>query len=192
MRERSATTAKRAPILSGLLFFCVISIASPVNAAIVATFFSHDWGTKGSRLYFPHAFLELHGSPDAGGPEVEGNFGFTAKLITPALLVAKTAGDVVSGDADYVRASTPHLSMTLTDDQYQALTRQIDTWRSAPGNVYWLKGRNCVNFVADLANTLGLKVKLTPDLEMKPGSFLDQLARDNRAASLQTGRASDR
>lgn len=177
--EQTRAAAKRAPIFAGCAFFCVISITSTARAAVVVTFYSHDWGVTGSQLYFPHAFVELHGSPDAGGPPVEGNYGFTAKLITPALLVAKTTGEVVDGDAAYVKESHPHLSRTLSDDQYFALIRAIDAWRVAPGNVYWLKGRNCVSFVADLAGVLGLKVNLTRDLILKPGSFLDQLARDN-------------
>ncbi|MDB5440661.1 MAG: hypothetical protein JWM33_3088, partial [Caulobacteraceae bacterium] len=130
MSEQPRAVAPRAPYVAPqgpgialFLFFCVISIASPVNAAVVATFFSHDWGTNGSRLYFPHAFVEIHGSPDAGGPQVEANYGFTAKLITPALLVAKTAGEVVSGDAAYVKESQPHLSLTLSDSQYEGLVR---------------------------------------------------------------------
>ncbi|MDB5441377.1 MAG: hypothetical protein JWM33_3804, partial [Caulobacteraceae bacterium] len=143
----------------------------------------------GSRLYFPHAFIELRGSPDAGGPQVEANYGFTARLITPALLVAKTAGEVVSGDAAYLKESRPHLSLSLTDGQYEALMHEIDGWRAPPGNVYWLKGRNCVSFVADLAAVLGLKVNLTANLLLKPGSFLEQLARDNPSTAVATTEA---
>jgi hypothetical protein len=61
----------------------------------------------------------------------------------------------------------------------------IDKWRNAPQPSYRLNGRNCIDFVADVATALGLKAPVIPRLMKKPRSYLDQIARLN--ASLIAG-----
>lgn len=157
----------------------LLAVGRPAAAAVTITFYSHDLGSS-----FPHAFVLLRGTPDAGGVPVDANYGFTAKRITPAILKGSVQGDIESANPVYVAHSQPHWRMVLSDGQYAAALATIEQWRAIPGRSYDLKRRNCVHFVADLARTLGMTVVETRKLMGKPRSFLDDVYRRNEALKL--------
>jgi hypothetical protein len=176
LRTRAISRIGRA----ALSLIAVWLISQPAHAAVLATFYSHDLKMQGGDMVFPHAFVRFTGVREAGGDPVDSNVGFTAKSVTPALLFGNVPGEVIGGgDETYIRASKAHLAITLTDAQYDALLAEVDVWRHPPGSIYALKGHNCVSFVADMAQALGLVVHMTPELMMKPASFLTQVAKDN-------------
>ncbi|MDB5689665.1 MAG: hypothetical protein JWL91_1541 [Sphingomonas bacterium] len=160
--------------LLALLLLCAAAL--PAQAAVTITFYSHEFGSS-----FPHAFILLEGAPDAGGAPVSGNYGFTAKRVTPAILMGSVEGDIESAGPAYVGNSRPHWRMTLSDGQYAAVLAVMQRWNAIPGRSYNLNRRNCVHFVADMARTLGLDVVEPKELMLKPRSFLQSLLARNAA-----------
>lgn len=145
---------------------------SSARAAVTLAFYSRDLSDNS----FPHAFILVTGATDADpAHRIDDNYGFTAKSVTPALLMGRVAGEVIAVNAGYLRHSQPHLRMTLTDAQYAAVMATVARWRGLPAPSYDLGHRNCVFFVGDVARTLGLRVEDAPALMKKPRSYLQHL-----------------
>lgn len=142
-----------------------LCLAQPVSAAVTITFWSHDQDQS-----FPHAFFALEGTPDAGGDPVDANYGFTAKAVTPAILLGTVGGKVEESKPGYMRRSDARFSVVLSDAQYAAIQALIAEWTAQSG--YNLNKRNCVHFVAEAARRSGLTVPHLPKLMKKPKSFL--------------------
>ena len=143
-------------------------------AAVTITFWSHELGNS-----FPHAFVTLRGTPDAGGPPVDGNWGFTAKSITPAILMGSVAGKVDSLAPGYIRSSDAQFSVVLTDAQYGDVLRLFEEWGERGDSHYNLNTRNCVTFVQEAARRSGLQTVEFPKLMKKPRSFLQAVSAAN-------------
>lgn len=152
-------------ILALLVAGWLLTLSIPASAAVVITFWSHDQDEN-----FPHAFFALKGIPDAGGPAIDANFGFTAKAVTPAILLGTVGGKVEDNKAGYMRRSDARFSLVLTDAQYAEVQALIAEWTEQSG--YNLNKRNCVHFVAEAARRAGLTVPHLPKLMKKPRSFL--------------------
>lgn len=158
-----------------LAFLFLALFCEPAVAGVTITFYSHQLGSS-----FPHAFVLLEGKPN-DGIVVGGNFGFSAKHLSPAILLGSVEGEIESSGPDYVAHSQAHWRMNLSEAQYDAVRSTVDKWRRMSGKSYNLKQRNCVSFVADVARSLGLDVVEAPKLMMKPQSFLDDLYHRNEA-----------
>ena len=163
MIERSATRLRLA-----LLVFFLFGFQAPAAASVEVAFYSRELGGNN----FPHAFVALRGTIDATGETVDTTYGFTAKAVTPALLFGSVAGEVVVEGERQVARSDRQFSVTLTDDRYVALMAVVERWRSAPQPSYNLNRRNCVHFVAELAEAAGLRVERVDRLMKRPRSFL--------------------
>ncbi|HJQ16798.1 MAG TPA: hypothetical protein VJ859_07330 [Allosphingosinicella sp.] len=158
-------------VLCGLLAtFCV-----PAAAAVEVAFYSKEFGAT-----FPHAFITVKGSVDTSGEKVDASYGFTAKSISPGLLMHAVPGEIVPSSAAYIAHSNRHFAMTLNDAEYAALLATVDKWRTHAQPSYDLNRRNCVFFVADVAATLGLKAETPKALMKKPRSYLQSLVAANR------------
>jgi hypothetical protein len=168
--------AFRLPRLTAFLAAALLAIAAaPGWAAVSITFYSKELGAT-----FPHAFVILEGTPDRGGPRIEEDYGFTAKTVSPAILWGKVAGEVVTDNsAGYNKGSDAHFTVALTDPEYDAVMATIARWRSAKQPSYDLDRHNCVHFVAELAEAIGMTAD-TGKLMKKPRSFLETLAERNR------------
>jgi hypothetical protein len=159
-----------------LLFLFVASIAMPASAAVTLTFLSRDLGVN-----FPHAFVETTGATDADpATPIHANYGFTAKAISPSILLGPVTGEVMAVDENYIQGSERHFSLTLSDAQYAAFLKLVDEWRALPGRSYDLHKRNCVHFVEAIAKFIGLTVDHADALLLKPRSFLDEVAFENK------------
>ena len=136
-----------------------LAVALPAQAAVTITFWSHELGNS-----FPHAFFTLRGVPDAGGAPVDVNYGFTAKSVTPAILMGPVAGKLDIAKPGYIAGSTAQFSLALTDAQYADILALVALW-GGPGEEsrYRLNTHNCVHFVQEAARRAGLT-----DLE-RPG-----------------------
>lgn len=150
-----------------------LGTALPAQAAVTITFWSHEFGND-----FPHAFFMLRGVPDAGGPPVEINYGYTAATITPAILFGRVPARIDVAKPGYMRGSDAQFSMTLTDAQYREMLSLVAEW-AHPDVDYDLNTRNCVHFVKEAARRLGLSGVDHPRLMKKPRSYVKAVAAAN-------------
>ena len=161
-------------VLRALFTAVLLLVAFPAAAEVRVTFYSHVWNAGGDGMY-PHAFIRITGQPAWAQAPVDETYGFTTKQ--QALVFFKARGHVEAADAGYVSRSVPHFWVEITDDQYRALRERIDTWSRPPGSDYNLNRRNCIHFVADLAQHLGLEAAATNHL--KPEVFLAETTKLN-------------
>lgn len=160
------------PLTAMLLW---LATALPAQAAVTITFWSHEFGND-----FPHAFFSLRGVPDAGGPPVDVNYGYTAKTITPAILFGAVPARIDIAKPGYMKGSDAQFSMVLTDGQYREMLSLVAEW-AHPDVDYLLNSRNCVHFVKEAARRLGLVGLDRPELMKKPRSYVKAVAEANAA-----------
>jgi len=158
--------------LAVALFFA--AFASPAFASVEIGFYSRELGTN-----FPHAFVVLRGTVDATGERVDTSLGFTAHSVTPAILLGSVRGEVEVLEAGYIARSDRQFAVTLTDEQYRAVLRIAEEWRSAPQPSYNLRRHSCVHFVSAIAQAIGLRVENAERLMNKPRSFLQLVRSEN-------------
>lgn len=162
-----------------------LGVALPAHAAVTVTFWSHESGNS-----FPHAFITLRGVPDAGGPPVDADYGFTAKTISPAILFGNVAGRVEPSPRAYIDSSDAQFSVVLTDEQYAQVLALVAAWDEKTGDgTYNLNKRNCVHFVKEAARVAGLSGLDQPKLMKKPRSYLlsVQAANESRVTKVNLG-----
>lgn len=164
------------PLLRLIALFCLcVGYALPAQAAVTITFWSHELGNS-----FPHAFFTLRGVPDSGGAPVDTNVGFTAKSVSPALLMGPVAGRLDIAKPSYVASSDAQFSVVMTDAQYIAVLRLVDAWSEGKSDsVYRLGDHNCVHFVKEAAGLVGLSALHQPRLMKKPRSYLKAVLAGN-------------
>jgi hypothetical protein len=170
---RSLFLSRLAAMLALLLAF----LASPAAAAVSVTFWSKELGGS-----FPHAFITVEGTPDRGGPRVDEDYGFSAKTISPAILMGRVKGEVLTDNSrGYIAGSDKHFTLTLTDAEYDALMATVQRWRTMKQPSYDLDKQNCVHFVGQIAASLGMKADPIKGLMKKPRAFLVAVTNANRA-----------
>jgi hypothetical protein len=153
-------------ILLSLLLLCA-GLTTPARAEVVVSFYSHDFGDR-----FPHAFIVLKGKIDATGEVVDVNYGFTASSVSPAILLGAVKGEVQTSKPDYIAKSDRQFDVTVDDTTYARLMAKIAEWRDRGQPSYSLNKRNCVHFVMEMAEVVGLTVNRKSKLFKKPKSFL--------------------
>lgn len=153
-------------ILLFLLLFCA-GLTAPARAEVVVSFYSHDFGDR-----FPHAFIVLKGRLDATGEVIDANYGFTATSVSPAILLGSVKGEVQTSKPDYIAKSDRQFDVTVDDATYVRLMAKVAEWRDRKQPSYSLNKRNCVHFVMELAEVVGLTVNRKSKLFKKPKSFL--------------------
>lgn len=163
------------PLLAVLLLLGSFLGAAPAFAAVTMTFWSHELGNS-----FPHTFFTLRGQPDSGGAPVDVNYGFTAKSVSPAILMGTVAGRLDISKPHYIDGSDAQFSVVLTDAQYAAVLTLIAAWDDKTGDGrYNLNTRNCIHFVKEAARIAGLTGLDHPKLMKKPRSYLQAVAAAN-------------
>ena len=153
-------------ILLSLLMLCA-GLTTPARAEVVVSFYSHDFGDR-----FPHAFIVMKGTLDATGEAVAANYGFTAVSVSPAILFGSVKGKVESSKPDYIEKSDRQFDVTVDDATYGRILAKVAEWRDREQPSYSLNKRNCVHFVMELAEVVGLTVNRKSKLFKKPKSFL--------------------
>ena len=162
---------RRAGLWLRLLALLLLAFSAPAAAAVEIAFYSRELGGNN----FPHAFIGLHGTVDSTGEQVDTSFGFTAHSVTPAILFGSVQGEVeVEGERQIAR-STRQFALVLPEERYRAVLAVIERWRSRPQPSYNLNHANCVHFVAELAEAVGLRVERVPRLMKRPRSFLEHV-----------------
>ena len=162
-----------------LIACCALWLAlwpAAAEAAVEIRFYSKELGAS-----FPHAFVELEGEDERTGEKVHANYGFTARVLSPAILMGSVTGDVMSVSASYVRSSDRHFSFVLSDAEYDKVKATIEKWRQLKQPSYNLNRQNCVFFVADVAASLGMRADTPKALMKKPRSYSEFLVTSNRS-----------
>ncbi|MDY0959047.1 hypothetical protein SOM26_10160 [Sphingomonas sp. CFBP8993] len=155
--------------------FLMCAWALPAQAAVTITFWSHELGNS-----FPHTFFSLRGTVDANGAPVDANYGFTARSISPALLMGTVKGRLDISKPFYISTSDAQFSYVMTDAQYADILALVAAWDEKTGDSHYnLNQRNCVHFVQEAARRLGLVGLDHPDLMKKPRSYLKAVAQAN-------------
>lgn len=150
-----------------------VGTAPPATAAVTVTFWSHELGND-----FPHAFLTLRGTIDATGQPVDVSYGFTARSISPAILMGKVKSRMDVTKPGYIRRSDAQFSVTVTDAQYGAVLALVQAW-SGNRVPYDLDTANCIHFTKEAARLLGLTGLDQPRLMRRPRSYLQAVAAAN-------------
>lgn len=160
------------------LALLVALLPAPAAAQVVATFWSHDRDQN-----YEHAFIVLQGTIESTGERVDTNIGFTARRISPLVLIRSVEGQMETVSAGYIARATsrPHFSVTLDDAGYARLMAFVTRWRSAPQPNYNLNRRNCVHFVMEAAAVLGLTVNRQSRHFRAPRQFLEEVTALNPA-----------
>ena len=154
-----------------LLAFLLFGLPGPAAAAVEIAFYSRELGGDN----FPQAFVALRGTLDATGERVDTTYGFTAKAVTPALLFGSVAGEIVVEGERQIARSDRQFALTLSDARYAAVMAVVEEWRSRPQPSYNVNRRNCVHFIAALAEAAGLRVESVQRLMKRPRSFLQHV-----------------
>jgi hypothetical protein len=150
--------------------------AAPVAAAVQITFYSHELGSS-----FPHAFVVIQGVLDRGGPRIDEDYGFTAKSVSPAILMGAVKGEVVTDNkAGYTSNSNRHFTLAISDSEYDRAMAVVERWRTRAQPSYDLGSRNCIHFVAEIAASIGMRADTPKRLMRKPRSYLEFLTEANR------------
>lgn len=157
--------------IARLAALLLVLAAWPAQAAVTLTFWTRELGN-----YFPHAFVTLKGTTDAG-EAVDTSYGFTARSIGPGMLFGSVKGRIDITNKAYMRRSNALFSVVLTDEQYAAVRRLRDEWDAETGDAtYNMNRRNCVHFVGEVARRAGLVVEEPRKLMKRPTSFTRSLA----------------
>lgn len=163
----------RPSLRRGLALLALLLFAgqAPAFAAVELAFYSRELGGNN----FPHAFIVLHGTLDATGEAIDTSLGFTARAVTPALLFGSVSGEVEVEGPRQIARSDRQFAITLSDDQYRLVMAVVERWRGRPQPSYNLNRANCVVFVSEVAEAVGLRVEIDRRLTKRPRSFLQRV-----------------
>jgi hypothetical protein len=149
-------------------FLLFLLLPAPAAAAVEIAFYSRELGGNN----FPHAFVVLKGNVDSTGERVDTALGFTARSVTPAILLGSVTGEVQIERPQQIARSDRQFAVLLSDERYAAVMATVERWRLARQPSYNLNRANCVHFVAELARAAGLRVEQAERLMKRPRSFL--------------------
>ena len=88
---------------------------------------------------------------------------------------------MVEGERQIAR-SDRQFALTLTDEQYAAVMAVVERWRTRRQPSYNLSRRNCVHFVAEIAEASGLRVDYPPPADEAPALLSAAYPRPQSAA----------
>jgi hypothetical protein len=159
--------------LSVLIAAIALAWSPAAWAAVTLTFHSYDGSKNFGR--FAHTFVVLSGTDDATGRPVDENYGFSARHLSPRILLGPVEHIMMTEKPAYIARTRRHFSVVLTQDQLDAVRREAAAWRDHPGKYYDLDTRNCIHFVARMAELAGLRAPVPKAMTRKPGTWLEYL-----------------
>lgn len=163
--------------LSLLAVVALSLLAIPALAQVTVHFHSFNGSVFVGR--YPHTFVVFEGTLDATGERIDENFGFSAISALEAMSGEPARHEVVVERPQQVARTNRHFSVPLTDAAYRTLRAEVEAWRNHPGRYYELDRRNCVHFVARLAQLAGLTVDVPQNLVRRPKAWLNYVTRQN-------------
>jgi hypothetical protein len=166
------------------LVLALLGASAPARAAVTIDFYSHELTlvARGLNTYFPHALVILRGTTD-DGTRVDANYGFTARTVFINILWQRVTGemDPTPLPTGYLDGADRRFSFTLTDAQYRAVLATVERWKNWPQPSYDIDERNCVIFIKEIAQAVGLSVSDEKRFVRAPSDFLLDVAQRNAA-----------
>jgi hypothetical protein len=157
-----------------LLALLVTVLPLPAAAHVLLSFHSFNGSMFGGR--FPHTFIVLEGTLDGTGQQVNENYGYTARTVSPAVLSGPVRHAIMVEKAKYIVSTNRHFSVPISDETYHRIEAEVAAWRDAPGKAYELDHHNCIHFVGRMAELAGLRVDYPQALIRKPKAWLNHIA----------------
>ena len=141
----------------------------------------HFHSFNGSVLFgrYPHTFIVLEGTLEATGEAVNENYGFSARRTNMAVLNGPVEHMILEETERNIRRTNRHFSLTISDEQYHQIVREVSAWQNAPGKFYDLETRNCIHFVGKMAQILGLTVEYPDNMLRRPKKWLNHITELN-------------
>jgi len=162
-------------------FFCLIAacVPLPALAAVTIAFHSFNGSYLGGR--YPHAFIVLEGTLDATGQRVHENYGYSTSAGALSALAGKVPGIIQVEKEKYITSTNTHFTLRISDAQYRMIVAEVNAWRDGPGiKRYDLDHRNCLHFIARIAELVGLRGTAVPqNLVRRPKLYLNLVTREN-------------
>lgn len=159
-----------------LLFVLALLSASPAAAQVLLSFHSFNGSMMGGR--YPHTFIVMEGTLEEDGKPVNENYGYTSVRVSPAILSGNVDGTIHVEKPKYITTTNRHFTVPISDAQYRAIVAEVHSWREA-GKVYNLNTRNCIHFVAKIAQLAGLRADVPQELTRRPRAWLNLIGRLN-------------
>lgn len=160
-----------------LLALAALLIACPAQAAVTIYFHSFNGSVVWGR--YPHALVVFDGTLDSTGQRVDENFGFSTTSSMAALTQHPAPHVMLREDHAQIARTNRHFGVVLTDAQYHQLRAEVDRWEHYPTPYYDLDRRNCVHFVARLAQMIGLTADVPERFVRRPKAWLNYVTRMN-------------
>lgn len=155
-----------------LLTFAALLLPTAASADVQVHFQSFNGSLFAGR--YPHTFVVFEGQL-ADGTVINENYGFSAKVASPAVLAGPVAHTIYIEKPKWIKATNRHFTVTVNDATYARLKAEMVAWRDAPGRYYELDRRNCIHFVGRMAELVGLKVDYPRELLRKPKAWLNHI-----------------
>ncbi len=147
------------------------------QAQVTIAFHSFNGSYLGGR--YPHAFVLLDGTL-SDGTRVRENFGYSTDAGALAALSGDVRGAIQVEKESYIAKTNRHFALPISDAQYRAIIAEREAWRDAPGQKrYRLDHRNCVHFVARIAEMVGLSAPVPQKMVRRPKLWLNYVTRQN-------------
>lgn len=150
----------------------------PAAAAVTLAFHSFNGSYLGGR--YPHAFVVLDGTLDATGARVHENYGYSTSAGALSALRGLVPGIIQVEKEKYIASTNTHFTVTISDAQYAAIRAEVEAWKDAPGQKrYSLDTRNCIHFIARIAEMVGINAPVPQTMLRRPKQWLNYVTRLN-------------
>ncbi len=162
-----------------LLFSALLALLPlPAAAAVTLSFHSFNGSYLGGR--YPHAFVVLDGTLEADGSRVHENYGYSTSSGAFSALRGLVPGIIQIEKEKYITSTNKHFTVTISDAQYAAIRSEVEAWKDVPGQKrYSLDARNCIHFIARIAELVGISAPVPQNMVRRPKQWLNYLARLN-------------
>jgi len=160
-----------------------VLVPGAARAQVVVSFHGHEaLDSRGATVTFPHAFIRLSGTIAATGEAVDRYMGYSPTSFGPQLLMGPVRGLVDEPNGQYLHEAKLYASVVISDETYRAILDETGSrWARETRPVYDLRRRNCIHYVATIAQLTGLTVPPIRDA-WSPNGFLTDLATANAVA----------
>ncbi|HVR89794.1 MAG TPA: hypothetical protein VHG29_01715 [Novosphingobium sp.] len=162
------------------LFLSALLVLLPGSAVAAVTLAFHSFNGSYLGGRYPHAFIVLDGTLDAGGQRVHENYGYSTSAGALSALRGLVPGIIQIEKEKYIASTNNHFTLTISDAQYAAIRAEVEAWKDAPGQKrYSLDHRNCIHFIARIAEMAGLSAPVPQEMVRRPKLWLNYVTRLN-------------
>ncbi len=161
------------------VFFCFFAAILPAAAFAQVTLAFHSFNGSYLGGRYPHAFIVLDGTL-ANGTRVHENYGYSTSASALSALSGPVPGIIQVEKEKYIASTNRHFTVPISDAHYRDIVAEVNAWKDAPGQKrYLLDHRNCIHFVARIAQMVGLKAEVPQKMVRRPKLWLNLVTRLN-------------